>query len=134
MNPEAPRQADLPKDFAGSPKPTRSQVRARAREIALVNGRSWQEATESDFAQARQELTGSDSKTAILETAPESERWDPLPGSPGNQAPTNASADEDDGGRSANQQLIEKGVADAAANQSRQANLADRDDQKTSDQ
>ena len=83
------------------------------------------------------ELTGEpkiDAKSAALESAPESERWDPLPGSTGHQALTNASADEDDGGRSANQQLIEKGVAEAAANQSRQANLADRDDQKTSDQ
>ena len=121
MNPEALKQADLPKNFAGSHQPTRSQVRARAREIALVNGRSWQEATESDFAQARQELTGSDSKTAILEAAPESERWDPLPGSIGIQAPTNASADEDDGGRSANQQLVEGGIAKAEDDQARQA-------------
>lgn len=75
-----------------------------------------------------------DVKSAALENAPESERWDPLPGSTGHQASTNASVDEDDGGRSANQQLIEKGIAQAAANQSRQANLADRDDQKTSDQ
>lgn len=75
-----------------------------------------------------------DAQTAAGDTAPESERWEPLPGSPGHKAPTNASADEDDGGRSANQQLIEKGIAQAAANQSQQANLADRDDQKISDQ
>ena len=75
-----------------------------------------------------------DAKSAALESAPESERWDLLPGSTGHQASTNASADEDEGGRSASQQLIEKGIAQAAANQLRQADLADHDDQKTSDQ
>ena len=88
-------------------------------------------------SKATWQLTGEtkmDAKSSALENAPESERWDPLPGSTGHQASTNASADEDDGGRSANQQLIEKGIAQATANQSRQANLADHDDQKTSDQ
>lgn len=53
---------------------------------------------------------------------------------PGHQASVNTSGDEDDGGRSANQQLIEKRIAPAAANQSRPDDLTDHDDQKTSDQ
>ena len=121
MNLEPLKQADLPKNSTGSDTATRNQVRARAREIALANGRSWQEASEADFAQARQELTGIDSKTAILEAAPESERWDPLPGSPGHKAHTNASVDEDDGGRSANQQLVDKGMEKAEQDHARRA-------------
>ena len=111
MKPKPKNQADLPKNSIGSGQATRSQVRARARKIALANGRSWQEASESDFAQARRQLTGIDFKTASLEAAPESERWNPLPGSTGHKAPTNVSVEEDDGGRSANQQLIDESVA-----------------------
>ena len=65
-----------------------------------------------------------DALTARLEAAPESERWNPVAGSGGHQAPTNASVDEDDGGRSANQQLVEEGIAKAEDNQVRQAEKA----------
>jgi hypothetical protein len=74
--------------------------------------------------QAEQDLTVKpelDVRTARQEALPESERWDPVPGSHGYQAPTNASADEDDGGRSANQQLVEEGIAKAEDDQMLQA-------------
>ena len=58
-----------------------------------------------------------DARTARLEATPESERWDPVPGSSGHQALTNASVDEDDGGRSVNQQLVEEGIAEAEDDQ-----------------
>lgn len=77
--------------------------------------------------QAEQDLTVKpelDVRTARQETLPESERWDPVPGSTGHQAHTNASADEDDRGRSANQQLVEEGIAKAEDNQMRQADRA----------
>ena len=65
-----------------------------------------------------------DAQTARLEAAPESERWNPLAGSGGHQAPTNVSVDEDEAGRSANQQLVEEGIAKAEDNQVRQAEKA----------
>jgi len=58
-----------------------------------------------------------DAKTAALEAVPESERWDPVPGSAGQKAPTTPSADEDDEGRSDQEQLVEKGIADAERDQ-----------------
>lgn len=58
-----------------------------------------------------------DAKTAALETVPESERWDPVPGSTGKKVPVTPSADEDDEGRSDQELLIEKGLADAEHDQ-----------------
>ena len=66
--------------------------------------------------QARRELTGepdTDPKEALLESAPESERWDPVPGSTGHKVPAAPSDDEDDEGRSDNERLVEEGVAEA---------------------
>lgn len=50
---------------------------------------------------------------ALMEALPESERWDPVPGSGGHQAPTNPSVDEDAEGRSQKEQLVEDGIAEA---------------------
>jgi hypothetical protein len=65
-----------------------------------------------------------DPKDAILESAPESERWDPLPGSTGNKARVAPSEDEDEEGRSDNERLVEGGVAEAEIEQSFQATKA----------
>ena len=62
-----------------------------------------------------------DPKEVILESAPESERWDPLPGSTGHKSPVNASVDEDEEGRSDNERLVEGGIAGAEHDQMRQA-------------
>jgi hypothetical protein len=62
-----------------------------------------------------------DPKEATLESAPESERWDPLPGSTGHKSPVNASVDEDEEGRSDNERLVEGGIAGAEHDQMRQA-------------
>jgi hypothetical protein len=99
-------------------------VRERAAELAVVDGRPADEATMADFAQAKRELTGEtdvDPKEAILESAPESERWDPVPGSTGHKVLPAASEDEDDEGRSDNERLVEEGVAEAELEQSFQA-------------
>ena len=58
-----------------------------------------------------------DAKTAALEAVPESERWNPVPGSTGQKIPETPSADEDEEGRSDQQRLIEKGIADAEHDQ-----------------
>ena len=65
-------------------------VRERAVELAIINGRPAQDVSKSDWEQAKRELTGepdTDPKEAILESAPESERWDPVPGSTGHKVP-----------------------------------------------
>ena len=109
---------------AGVGTVTRKMVRARAIELAAINGRSKQEVSKSDLEQARLELTGEsdpDGKDVLLEAAPESERWDPLPGSTGNKTSVTGSADEDDEGRSDNERLVDEGMAGAELDQSRQA-------------
>jgi hypothetical protein len=103
---------------------TRAMVRERAVELAVINGRSAQDVSETDWAQAKREMTGEpemDSQEAILESAPESKRWDPLPGSTGHKAPVASSEDEDDEGRSDNERLVEEGIEGAEHDQMRQA-------------
>jgi hypothetical protein len=70
------------------------------------------------------ELTGkpdTDPNQETLESAPESERWDPVPGSTGHKTPAAPSADEDEEGRSDNERLVEEGVEGAEHDQMRQA-------------
>jgi hypothetical protein len=103
---------------------TRKMVRERAVELAVINGRTAQEVSKSDWEQAKQELTdGSnpDLNETILETAPESERWDPVSGSAGHKVPPAPSADEDEEGRSDNERLVDEGIAEAELDQSLQA-------------
>lgn len=99
---------------------SREMVRKRAVELAIINGRSAHEASKSDWEQAKRELTGKsdiDPNEAILESAPESERWDPIPGSTGHKAPESSSEDEDDDGRSDSARLVEQGVEEAEHDQ-----------------
>jgi hypothetical protein len=103
---------------------TRGMVRQRAVELALINGRSAAEVSRSDWDQAKRELTGEsdiDSTEAILDAAPESERWDPIHGSTGHKAPESGSDDEDDDGRTDGARLVEEGVAEAEHDQMLQA-------------
>jgi len=66
---------------------------------------------------------GSDTEPndVILESAPESERWDPVHGSEGHKAPESGSDDEDDDGRSDSARMVEQGVAEAEHDQMVQA-------------
>jgi hypothetical protein len=103
---------------------TQKMVHERAIELAIINGRSPHDVSKSDLEEAKRELTGepdTDPKEAIFESAPESERWDPLPGSKGRKVSTAASDDEDDEGRSDNERLVEEGIAGAEHDQMRQA-------------
>ena len=127
MNTNPLKQGDLTENSAGIGTVTRKMVRERARELAVINGRSARETSKSDLAQAKRELTGKediDPKTAALEAAPESERWDPVPGSTGHKVPVAASEDEDDEGRSDNELLVEQGIAEAEHDQMRQVSKA----------
>jgi hypothetical protein len=130
MNPNPLKQGALTKNSAGIGTVTRKMVRERAVELAAINGRPAQDVSPSDWQQARRELTGEsgmDSKETALDSAPESERWNPVPGSSGNKVPAAASEDEDDEGRSDNERLVDEGMAGAELDQTRQATNAAKD-------
>jgi hypothetical protein len=118
------KEGVLTENSSGIGTVTRKMVRERAVELAAINGRPAQEASKSDWDQAKRELTGEpdmDPKQAALESVPESERWDPVPGSTGHKLPEAPSADEDEEGRSDNERLVEEGIAGAEHDQMRQA-------------
>ena len=120
------KQGLLTENSAGIGTVTRKMVRTRAVELAVIDGRSSEEVSQSDWEQAKRELTGepeTDPKEVILESAPESDRWNPVPGSAGDKVRVGSSADEDDEGRSDNERLVEGGIEDAEHDQMRQANL-----------
>ena len=109
---------------AGIGTPTRGIVRERAIELAIIDGRPAAEVSKSDWEQAKRELTGGldpDVNETLLESAPEAERWDPLPGTQGHKAPESSSDDEDDDGRTDSARLVEEGVAEAEHDQMLQA-------------
>ena len=114
----------ISENSAGVGTVTRKMVQARAAELAIIDGHLSHDATASHFAQAKRELTGApdtDPKDAILESTPESERWDPVPGSTGHKMRAFPSEDEDDEGRSDDERLVEGGIAEAELEQSLQA-------------
>ena len=118
------KQGILTENSAGIGTVTRKMVRERAVELAVINGRSAQNVAKADWEQAKRELTGEpdmDPKEAVLESAPESERWNPVPGSTGHKVPVASSDDEDDEGRSDNERLVDEGIAGAEHDQTRQA-------------
>lgn len=120
------KEGALTWNSAGIGTVTRKMVRERAVELAVINGRSAQEVSKSDWEQARRELTGEpdmDPNEAALESAPESERWDPVHGSTGHKVPVASGDDEDDEGRSDNERLLEEGIEEAEQDQMRQASL-----------
>ena len=118
------KEGALTENSAGIGTVTRKMVRERAVELAIINGRSALDVSKSDWEQAKRELTGKpdvDPKETILESAPDAERWDPLPGSTGRKAGVAPSEDEDAEGRSDNERLVEGGIAEAELDQSLQA-------------
>jgi hypothetical protein len=121
------KQGALTENSVGIGTVTREMVQARAAELAVINGRSAQDTTRSDWEQAKRELTGdsdTDSNEAVLESAPESERWDPVHGSTGHKVPVASSDDEDEEGRSDNERLVDEGIAGAEHDQMRKATNA----------
>jgi len=124
MNKNPLNKGILAENFIGIGTVTRKMVRERSVELALINGHAGQRVSKAEREQAKRELTGdsdADPKETVLESAPESERWDPAPGSTGRQAPESPSEDEDDEGRSESAQLVEEGVAEAEHDQMLQA-------------
>ena len=118
------KEGALTENSIGIGTVTRKMVKERAIELAITNDRTAQEVSPADWQQAKRELSGQpglDSKTAMLESAPESERWDPVPGSTGEKVPVAAGEDEDDEGRSDNEKLVDEGMAEAQLDHNLQA-------------
>jgi len=99
---------------------TREMVMKRAREIAVINGRTEKNVLDSDIDLAQRELGGEDEmkppRTAA-EMLPEDKRWDPVPGSEGHKAPTVPAPDE----QTDAEKIYDEGVADAEHDQEIQA-------------
>ena len=105
---------------AGIGTVTAKMVEARARELAAINGHSSSEPSEADYQQAKRELTGeaeTDPRDESLESIPESDGWDPVPGSTGRLAAESLGEDEDAEGRSESAQMFEEGISEAEHNQ-----------------
>ncbi len=103
---------------------TPAMVEARARELAVINGHGSSGPTKADYQQAKRELTGEeeiDSQEENVESVPESEGWDPVPGSTGRQAADSPGEDEDAEGRSEAAQMYEEGIDEAEHDQMRRA-------------
>jgi len=109
---------------------TPAMVETRARELALIDGRDSSKPTEADYQQAKRELTGEDEidpQQKNLESLPESDGWDPLPGSTGHKAAESLGEDEDAEGRSESAQMYEEGINEAEHDQMLRA--AEKDEQ-----
>ena len=118
------KQGALTENFAGIGLVTSEMVQERAAELALISSHSTEELSTSDLEQAKRELTGEpemDPKQAILESAPESERWDPVHGSTGHKVKVTAGVDEDAEGRSDSARLVQQGIDEAEHDQMLQA-------------
>lgn len=116
----------ISENFIGIGSVSPEMVRARAIELAVINGRSAQDMSSVDWEDAIRELTGGqemDPQLIWLESLSEEERWDPVPVSTGFQVPDSPPEDEDDEGRSEDAQLAEQGVAEAEHDQMLQAAL-----------
>jgi hypothetical protein len=91
-----------------------------ALEPAAIAGRVPPEPSEPDYEDAKRELSGepeTDVQEAALESIPESEGWDPVPGSMGRHTPESFGEDEDSEGRSESAQLVEEGIREAEHDQ-----------------
>jgi len=92
---------------------TQEMVLARAREIALINGRSPHHLSPADVAEAKRELTGEDEIESAEDRLPTSERWDPNRGSEGHAGPMVPAHDE----QTDAEKLYGEGIAEAEHDQ-----------------
>jgi len=99
---------------------TREDVHVRARELALIDGRTPSDVSQAEYEQAKRELTGESDlarQEAVLDAIPEPNRAAPGPDSAGHEVPEQSDDEEDDEGRSVSEQLAEEGVEKAEQEQ-----------------
>ncbi len=122
MKTNALKKGNITVNSKGVGTVTPKMVKKRAAELARMKGRSSRRVETSDEEQARRELTGGqeeDAKERLIESVPESERWDPVPGSAGHKVEPVINDDDDEEGRSDNERLVEEGVREAENEQMR---------------
>jgi hypothetical protein len=122
MNTNPLKKGNITVNATGVGTVTPKMVLKRAAQLARINGRSAKNILESDKAEAQRELTGGeeeDPQEALLESVPESQRWDPVPESPGHKIMPVRDDDDDEEGRSDNERLTEQGVQEAEHDQMR---------------
>jgi hypothetical protein len=124
MNTNPLTKGIVSENFTGIGTVTDEMVKRRAVELALINGRLAKDVSETDYAQAKRELTGEpdiEPKEAALDLLPESGPGDSLPGATGHRVPNAVEDDEDDEGRSIGEQLVSGGMNEAEHDQMLQA-------------
>lgn len=129
-------KGSISNNFSGIGAVTREMIDKRACELALISGRPPHEVTHADFEQASRELNGEtdlDREEIELESLPESDRWNPNPGSAGTQSEELPNEDEDSEGRSETTQLVEGGVREAEHDQMVQAEETEQDKARRGD-
>lgn len=124
----------IAKNFTGIGAVSRDMINKRAKELAFLSGRVPPEITDADYERAERELSGGselDRQDQIIEALPESERWDPVPGSKGSPGPDVPNEDDDDDeGRNESAQLAEEGVHEAEHDQMVQAEEQAQDEER----
>jgi hypothetical protein len=99
---------------------TEEMVRKRAGEIAMIKGRSRHNILDSDYDEAKRELTGEERlvpPATPAEELPEDKRWQPNAESEMHRAPTVPAPDE----QTFAEELVEEGVEDAEHDQAAEA-------------
>lgn len=87
-------------------------IRNRASELAMIDGRAAEDVSQVDWDEAEKELTRG-TEPAFLESVPESDRWNLIPGSTGHEAMVHFDDNEDEEGRSVEERLVQAGVDEA---------------------
>ena len=94
---------------------TKATVTKRAKEIAVINGRTGNDFTQNDFDQARRELVGFQNveATELENSAPDTGDWLGEAGDRGQKAPVRPAKDEQTFG----EDLVKQGVSEATHSQ-----------------
>jgi hypothetical protein len=117
-------QGVLTENSAGIGLVTAEMVQRRAEELALIAGHTSSQVSQADYEQAKRELTGgpeADAQDILLESIPQAEGWDRIPGATGHQVEDSSSEDENADGQSESAQLVEQGSQEAGHDQMLQA-------------
>ena len=124
MNKNPLNQGMIEENAVGIGEISGEMVAERAKELAMIADHP---VSRVDHDQAFRELTGGDAmdpKQAMLESATEAARWNPVAGSTGHQMDVSASEDEDTDGQGESARLFAEGVREAAHDQMLQAAIA----------
>ena len=95
--------------FRGLGTVTGEMVERRAKEIAIINGRTPHNFTENDWVQAKHELLGDSVEIEAEEPIAALTRWDEEPGTSGHRVENSPSSDE----QTVAEHLVEEGVEEA---------------------